>query len=296
MRRLATTDVLLLTAVVIWSLNITVTKYLLTEGIAPLAYSSLRYGCASAFLVALGLGLERTLRVRGRRTLTLIAIAACLLWINQITFPYAVDLTNATTVALVIGTVPIFTALIASAVGLERLAPRFWIAAAASFGGVVLVAVGSEGGLQTDLGGVLLAVVTMATWSAYSVAVTPLMQTNSPLKISAVVIPLTWIPLMATGSQQVAEQDYGFGALFWLGFAFTVVGPLVLTTFIWFIAIARVGPSHASLFTNLQPFLAAIFALVLLSEEIGTLQVAGGFAIGAGLLLARARTVPAPVE
>jgi drug/metabolite transporter (DMT)-like permease len=296
MRRLATTDALLLISVVIWSLNITVTRYLLTEGIAPLAYSSLRYGCASVLFVLLGLALERTLRVRGQRAATLVGSAAVLLWANQIAFPYAVDMTNATTVALVIGTVPIFTALIASAAGLERLAPRYWIAASASFGGVVLVAAGSQGGLRADLGGVMLAVATAATWSAYSVTVTPLMRTNSALGISAVVIPLTWIPLMASGSGQVANQDFGFGALFWLSFAFTVIGPLVLTTFLWFIAIARVGPSHASLFANLQPFIAAIFALLILSEELSTLQVAGGFAIGAGLLLARARTVPAPVE
>jgi drug/metabolite transporter (DMT)-like permease len=68
-----------------------------------------------------------------------------------------------------------------------------------------------------------------------------------------------------------------------------VLGPLVLTNFLWFTAIERVGPSRATLVTNLQPFLAALFAVALLSEELGWLQVVGGIAIGIALLLARRR-------
>ena len=39
----------------------------------------------------------------------------------------------------------------------------------------------------------------------------------------------------------------------WVCFAFAVVGPLFLTNILWFTAISRVGPSRASLFSNLQP-------------------------------------------
>jgi drug/metabolite transporter (DMT)-like permease len=78
----------------------------------------------------------------------------------------------------------------------------------------------------------------------------------------------------------------------WLGFAFAVLGPLVITNLLWFTAIDRVGPSRASLFANLQPFLAAIVALLLLSEEITTVQIAGGLAIGGGIVLASKRGAP----
>jgi drug/metabolite transporter (DMT)-like permease len=47
------------------------------------------------------------------------------------------------------------------------------------------------------------------------------------------------------------------------------------------------------LFANLQPFLAAIVALVLLSEHITAVQVVGGLAIGGGIVLA-SRRGPAP--
>ena len=98
------------------------------------------------------------------------------------------------------------------------------------------------------------------------------------------------IPLVAVGSQQLADQSFDLGALVWLGFAFAVVGPLVTTNFLWFTAIDRVGPSRASLFANLQPFLAAIIALLVLHETITALEVVGGLAIGAGILLAPRRS------
>ena len=64
---------------------------------------------------------------------------------------------------------------------------------------------------------------------------------------------------------------------------------------LWFKAIDRVGPSRASLFANLQFFLAAVFGVILLSETITPLQVVGGATIGAAILLSRfQRGVPAP--
>ena len=63
----------------------------------------------------------------------------------------------------------------------------------------------------------------------------------------------------------------------------------MITNVLWFTAIDRVGPSRASLYANLQPFLGALFALLLLSEKMTALQVVGGLAIAAGIVLARRR-------
>jgi drug/metabolite transporter (DMT)-like permease len=74
-----------------------------------------------------------------------------------------------------------------------------------------------------------------------------------------------------------------------------VLGPLVITNLLWFTAIDRVGPSRASLFANLQPFLAAIIAVLVLSETITRLQIVGGLALAGGIVLApRPTTAPEP--
>jgi len=282
---------MLLGTVTLWAFNFTISKYILDQGFQPLAYASVRYACAALIFVTITLVWERSLRI-GRGHVPLIALCTALLFANQLSFVYALKFTTATTVALLFGTLPIFTAILARGSGVERLSMRFWAAALVSFAGVALVAVGSGGSLSANLKGDALAVSGAITWAGYSVAIAPLMRAYSPFRLSAIFLTAVTVPLALVGSKQLAAQSFDFGALVWLGFAFAVVGPLVTTNFLWFTAIDRVGPSRASLFANLQPFLAAIIALLLLSEKITTLEVAGGLAIGARIVLAPRRSTP----
>lgn len=277
---------MLLLVVVIWSLNISVTRYILTNGLQPLAYAAVRYTLAATIFVALAYVLERSLRITGRSSLLHMAAAALVLFANQVCLVYSLTLTTATTVAIVLGTMPIFAAIFASLVGVERTTPRFWLAAGVSFSGVAVVAADSGGELSGDLGGILVALGMSATWSAYSVAIAPLMRSYSPYRISAVVMMAMLVPLVLVASPQLADQDLHLGWLVWVGFAFAVVGPLVLTNVLWFTAVHRVGPSRATLFANLQPFVAVLFAVALLSEPLSWLQVGGGVLIALGILLA----------
>ncbi len=292
MRRATSADLMLAGTVLIWAFNFTVTKYVLGHGFHPIAYSTFRYGAAALLFAGLTYSLEGSLRV-GRRHLVLLLVAAGVgIWLNQLSYVYAIKLTTASTTALILGATPIFTALFAFAVGLERVRARFWAAALVSFVGVGLIAAGASGGVSADVKGDALAVAAAATWAAYSVAIAPLMRSYSPFRISAFVLLAGWIPLAATGAHQVAEQSFDLTALVWVGLGYAILGPLVVTNVLWFTAIHRVGPSHATLFANVQPFIAAIFAVLILAERLTALQIAGGVAVGLAVLLARARERP----
>ena len=178
--------------VVIWALNFTVTRYVLEHGFRPLAYSTVRYGIAATLFASFTYGTERSFRVRRRDVVLLLAAAAVGIWLNQVSYVYAIRFTNASTTALILGTTPIFAALIAFLFGLERMHRWFWIATAVSFGGVALVAAGA-GGVRADVEGDLLGVATAATWAAYSVAIAPLMRRYSPYRISAIVLVVGWL-------------------------------------------------------------------------------------------------------
>jgi drug/metabolite transporter (DMT)-like permease len=288
-RRITAAELMLLVTVSIWAFNFTVTRYALTHGFQPLAYGALRFAAAALVVTSVAYGLERSLRFEPRHAILLGAAAIVGIYLNSLSFVYSIELTNASTVALIFGSLPIVTALFAYALGIERLQRRFWIAAALSFAGVALVAAGSGNGLSSSLPGNLLAFAAAATWGVYSVAIVPLLRQYSVWRISAGALLIGSVPLVITAVPQLLDQRWDLEALVWAAFAFAVLGPLVLTNFLWFTAIERVGPSRATLVTNLQPFLAALFAVVLLSEELTALQIAGGLAIGLALLLARRR-------
>jgi drug/metabolite transporter (DMT)-like permease len=279
---------MLLGTVLLWALNITVTKYMFEHGWRPLAYAVIRYFAAISLFWFFTYRRERSFRI-ARGDAPLVLLAALMIFANQTCFVYGVQLAHASTVALLLGATPVFIGLISVVFGLETLSSAFWIGAAVTFGGVALVAAGS-GGVGSSLAGDGLAVLTAFTWAGYTVSIAPLMRRYSPYRISALVLAIGWMPLAALGAVQVHAQEFSFGWKVWLGLGYAVVGPLFLTNVLWFTAIDRVGPSRAALFGNLQPFFAVFFALILLGESLRGLEIAGGVLIFAGIAYERMRS------
>ena len=293
MRRPTTLELMLLTTIGLWSLNLTVSRYILTHGLQPLAYGSVRYVLAAIVFCGITLVAERSLRV-APRDLPLLLGAAGVLYVNQLGFVYALHESTASVLALLLGATPIFAALAGVLLGTETLSRRFWSGALLSFAGVALVALGSGDEVSGSLVGVLLGVLTAASWAGYSMLITPLMRRYSASRISSVVLAATTVPLTLTALPQLSDQDWTLGWEVWALLAFATLGPLVATNVMWFRSLDRVGPARATLAANLQPFVAAAIAVVLLSETLGLLEVAGGALIAAGILAARRRVVSAP--
>lgn len=279
---------MLLGTVLLWALNSTVTKYVLTHGWSPLAYGVIRYFLAIGLFGLFTWWRERSFRI-DRADLPLVALAGGTIFVNQVCFVYSLHFTTASTVALMFGATPVFVGVIGVAVGLERLGRRFWAATLLTVVGVALIALASGGGLSGNRTGALLGLSAAVTWAVYSLSVAPLMRRYSPFRISSLVLAIGWLPLAAVGSPQVASQHFSFGALTWAGFAYAVVGPLFLTNILWFTAIDRVGTARAALFSNLQPFFGVFFALVLLSEHLHAMEIVGGVLVFAGIALERVR-------
>ena len=266
MRRPELADLMLLATVTLWALNFTVTKYVISHGFEPIAYGVLRFGAAAALFGALTYYRERSFAIRRRDLVVLVTAALVGIFLNQLSFVYAIKLTTATTVALLFGTLPVMTGIFASLLGIERLRLPLLARRRARVRRCRLVAVGSGGGVSGQLAGDLLGFAASATWAWYTVSVSPLLQRYSTLRLSAIAFTAGTIPLALVGAPQLLREDYGLGWTIWLLLAFAIVGPLVVANLLWFGGISRVGPSRASVFANLQPFLAAVFSLLILSE------------------------------
>jgi drug/metabolite transporter (DMT)-like permease len=286
-------DLLLLAIVLLWAFNFTAIRYAVSHGFAPLTYAPLRWAIAAVAFCAATWRLEGSFRV-GRRDLVLLAgIGAVGIWANQTALTYASQLASAATVALTFGILPVLVGLLSHIAGVQRLRVRDWAGIALSVAGVALIAAGG-GRLSGHVGGVLLAVLTAATFAVYSVAVVPLMRRHSPYRISAVTGVIGALLLACTGSWQLADQDWSMGALAWGALLYSALASGGLGNLLWFKVIDRVGPGRAAVYVNLQPFLGAVFAVLVLSESLTWLQVAGGLVVGTGIVVARVRPTSAP--
>ena len=297
MRRISPVDAMLLGAVLLWALNITVTKYVLEHGWLPLAYATIRYFAAISIFWIYTWWRERSFRI-ARADWGYVAIAAAMIFVNQLCFVYSLEFAHASTVSLLFGTIPMFVGLISIAVLRIGLHRSFWIEAGLTFAGVALIAAGAGGGLVSGWKGDLLAVALAVTWASYTIAIAPLMQRYSPYRISAVVLALGWAPLALVSIPQIGRQEFAFSGSVWVGFVYAVIGPLFLTNILWFTAVDRVGAPRATIFNNMQPFFGVLFALLILSESLHGLEIVGGVLIFAGIYLERRlhQPVASPAE
>jgi drug/metabolite transporter (DMT)-like permease len=110
--------------------------------------------------------------------------------------------------------------------------------------------------------------------------------------MSAIVLPGAWVAITICGLPETADQDWDLGWTIWALLLFATLGPLVLTNVLWFRSIHRIGANRATLAANLQPFVAAVLAVILLSEPLSALQIAGGVLIAVGILFVRRRPSP----
>lgn len=279
-------ELMLLLTVLFWSFGYTVSRYSLTHGFEPLSFAAPRWAIAAIVFAGFVLVRERSLRIE-RRDLGRFAVAILAgVLINQAAYNYASSLATASLVALVFGMLPVFASIFAQLTGHASLSSRHWLATCVSFAGVGLVAVGAGGELGGDLGGILLALCAVASFAAYSVAVGPLMQRYSPIRVSAIVCGAGAPALALVAIPNFLATDWGaITGTAWAGLAYMVV-QFTLTTILWFTAISRVGAPHATLWINIQPFLGAVFAVLVLDDQLGAIQIAGACVIAISIAIA----------
>jgi drug/metabolite transporter (DMT)-like permease len=294
MRRLPS-EGLLLATVLLWSFNFTAIRYGVTNGFEPLPYVALRWATAGAALTLVVFARGLSLRFGRRELWILVAASIVGVTVNQIAFAYSVHLAKASTVALVFGTLPILVSLMSQLAGFEQLRRRHWVATAVSFAGVALVALGAGGGLEAGSGGILLALVTTISFAAYSVAIVPVMKHHSPLVVSAMSCLIGGVVLAAVSAPWLAGQSWNEpSGLAWSALLYSALASIVLGNVFWTTAIRRVGAGRSALYANLQPFLGAVFAVLVLSEGLGVLQLVGGLVIASGIVLGGGARLSAP--
>jgi len=280
-RRLDSADAMLVVANVLWALNYAITKSAY-DAWQPLAFSATRFAVAGLLFSLLVLWREGSLHVRRADIRLVLAAAFVGILLNQLTFAYAVDNTTAGNVALILASAPAFAALFAMVAGHEHVTRRQRQPVAA------LVVEGGAGVKGAGYLGNLLAVGAAVTWAAYSVMLRPLFARYSAARISALMISIGAAMELPFALPQLISQDWGsIQAVHISAWVYSALGPLLLTNLLYFRSLRRIGASRATLYMYLQPFLAVVFAALLISEQVTALQVAGGIVIVVGVSLGR---------
>jgi len=288
-------DLVLLGAISIWALNFSAMKVGIGE-IGPLPFPFLRYGIGAIVMALVVRRTEASLRFAHRDIGLLLVAGAVGVTVNQLCVVYALQLTTAANVSLLTATQPIFTAVIATIVGDEVLGRRHWSAVALGMAGVALIVEGGAGGPAASAAaaagsvplGEVLALGVAVTAAASWVAIRRLLTRYSPYRILTAQMAIGTVLLLPLAAPALASLHYAeVTPLGWGTLAFSALLAGVVTNLLYYVGVRRVGASRAAVYQYLQSFLGVLFAVSLLHEPLGPLQVLGGVIVVAGVLLSR---------
>ncbi|MEJ7747842.1 MAG: DMT family transporter [Candidatus Limnocylindrales bacterium] len=196
--------------------------------------------------------------------------------------------------AVVVGLLPLSTALMAVVRGRERPGGAFWLATAVGVG-VVLVFGLTIGAGQLQPADLLLVGAVVAGGLGYAEGGRLAREMDGWRVICwalVLVAPLIVVPVGVA----VASHGIAASAAAWLSFAYVSVVSMFLAFFAWYQGLAEGGIARVGQLQLLQPVLTLGWAVLLLHESVGLTTLAAALGIMATVAVGRrsvVRTVPA---
>jgi drug/metabolite transporter (DMT)-like permease len=288
-RRLA--DLGLLATVAVWSANFVVVKAAIGV-VGPLTFTSARYIVAPLTLFAIIRWRTGAIRRPEGLALKLVLLGVLGFGCYQVVWTIGLTQITAGDSALLVASSPVLIALLAAAVGMDRLTVPKLAGALVAFAGVALVVTGGQLSSGSSLTGYVLTLSAAVLWAVYTVLGARMLRRVDPLTATAwtvlggtlFLLPFGLFEVATTPPAQVSPAAI-VAVLYSGSLAAGTANVLV------FYAITIVGPARASATQFLVPFGAVLLGAIVLAEPVGPIQLVGGAIIIAGVALTRRRSV-----
>ncbi len=210
--------------------------------------------------------------------------------VYPLAFMHGIHRTTAGNTALLLASMPMWTALLSMIFLSERLVRLTWIGLVVTFIGTALIiqAKGSIDLSEVYLLGNLLILLGAMVWATATVVSTPILKFLSPLKLAFVSAFFTTPIHLVMNVETIAEQWYilrridVLGSLLFSGILSTGVAYAT-----WHYGVRKLGGSHAAAYQNVVTMVAVIVSWLVLAEPVLPLQIVGGAIAIVGLFILR---------
>ncbi|WP_088006071.1 DMT family transporter [Indiicoccus explosivorum] len=277
-----------LITIIIWGSTFAAIRASLLGGYEAGHLVLVRYLIASLLFFLYALSRKKRFRLPDKQDIwKILALGWIGISVYHIGVTFGVQTIPAGTAGMLIGSAPIFTAIIAVLVLKERLTGLGWAGLAVGFTGILLISVGSAGPSVSLAGGAIFVLAAAVATSVFFVFQKPLLAKYGAIELTAY---FTWagtlpffifLPGLAGTLQQAAPEAH-------LAALYVGIFPAGLAYATWAIALSSGNASSVSSMMYLEPAIAIIVAWLWLGEWPETLSLAGGVIAMAGVVIVAA--------
>jgi drug/metabolite transporter (DMT)-like permease len=278
--------------VLVWAGNFVVVKAEIGT-FGPLTFTASRYVVATLALFTVLRLRQGVIRWPAGHGLVLMLLGVIGFGFYQVLWTVGLTSVTAGSSALLIAAAPVFTALLAGAVGLDRLTRPKLAGALLSFAGVAIVVAAGRGlSIGGSITGDLLTLAAAAMWAIYTTAGARMLRHVNPMQATAWSLLGGTLFLLPFGLWEVlARPPVGVTALSLVGVAYSGALAAGISTVFVMHAIRLLGPTRVTAFQFLTPAGAVVLGAIVLSEPVGLYQLVGGVVIVLGVALTRRPSV-----
>jgi drug/metabolite transporter (DMT)-like permease len=288
--RIGTTDLYMLSVILIWAINFSFIKIALQE-FSPLAFNGIRMAFASILLILVLFITKQGLGVPKKDLWKLVVLGIIGNTVYQILFIHGINLTTASNTSIIMAMTPASVALLSSVFKHERVHWAAWVGIALSFVGFYLVITKQPGTFifsLENLRGDMMIFFGNLVWAVYTVFSKPLLGRITPLKWSSLTLAVGTLFYLPFCVPAFARQDFGQISLTaWGILSFSGIFALAVSYVVWYSSVKRIGNSKTVIYGNVVPIFTVIFAYIFIAERIGFWQVVGALIIMFGVYLTR---------
>ena len=286
-------------AALLFALNGTVSKVVLSSGISTLELTQVRVtGAFAGFALALALTRPRALRVRLRELPYLVVFGIAGVALVQWLYFVSIQRLPIGIALLLQYLAPILIALYARTFMHEPVRPRIWLALLLALVGLSFV-VEVWSGLALNGLGVAAALSAAVAYAVYVLMAERAVADRDPASLLAygfLVAVVFWALVRPFWRFPAGRLDddvsllghlSGFSLPVWLLMLFVVVGGTMITFLLLTAALRHLSATRVGIVAMFEPVAASIVAFLWLGELFGAAQLLGGAIVLAGIVLAQ---------
>lgn len=265
----------------IWSSAFTSAR-IIVQVAPPLSISALRFLIAGLIAVGIAYLLGQRAKFNRQQWFGIIIFGICQNGIYLGLNFMAMTKIEASAASIIASSLPLVVGFILLTVFKEKLTLLGSIGLIIGFSGVIIImgsrlssGISLTGIGQCIIGVLALSVATLSVKSA-STGGNLFMVVGLQMLIGSVSLT---IPALLLESWNVTWNKTAL-----LAFAYTIIVPGIIATYIWFLLVERIGATKAATFHFLNPFFGVAIAAVLLGEKLSYIDILGVAVIMAGIL------------